>query len=50
MKLTGKHMRLSQGGIGVVNLANPAVYTVYSGMVQIHNEAWLAEPIPNPSP
>jgi hypothetical protein len=42
------HLRLRGGGIGVVNLANLAGYTVYPGVAQIPDDAWLAEPIPNP--
>ena len=42
------HMRLHGGGIGVLNLANLAAYTVYPGVAQIPADAWLAEPIPNP--
>jgi hypothetical protein len=36
------------GGIGVVNLANLAAYTVYPGVAQIPGDSWLAESIPNP--
>jgi len=43
------HMRLCGGGIGVLNLANLAAYTVYPGVAQIPADAWLAEPVPNPS-
>ena len=39
------HMRLRGGGIGVVNLANLAGYTVYPGVAQIPADSWLAEPI-----
>lgn len=42
------HMRLRGGGIGVVNLANLAGYTVYPGVAQIPSDSWLAEPVPNP--
>ena len=42
------HMRLRGGGIGVLNLANLAAYTVYPGVAQVPGDAWLAEPIPNP--
>ena len=38
------HMRLRGGGIGVLNLANLASYTVYPGVAQIPSDAWLAEP------
>ncbi len=44
------HMRLRGGGIGVLNLANLAAYTVYPGVAQIPADSWLAEPVPNPSP
>jgi hypothetical protein len=40
----GFHMRLSGGGVSVVNLANLAGYTVYPGVAQIPADAWLAEP------
>ena len=43
------HMRLRGGGIGVVNLANLAGYTVYPGVAQIPADSWLAEPVSNPS-
>src|SRR5438477_13047343 len=43
------HMRLRGGGSGVLNLANLAAYTVYPGVAQIPADAWLAEPVPNPS-
>jgi hypothetical protein len=43
------HMRLRGGGIGVLNLANLAGYTVYPGMAQIPGDAWLAEPVPSQS-
>ena len=42
---TGFHMRLRSGGIGVVNLANLAGYTVYPGVAEIPGDAWIAEPI-----
>ena len=41
------HMRLRSGGIGVLNLANLAAYTVYPGVAQIPADSWLAEPVPN---
>ena len=43
------HMRLRGGGIGVVNLANLVGYTVYPGVSQIPADAWMAEPVSNPS-
>ncbi len=43
---TGFHMRLRGGGVGVVNLAHLAAYTVYPGVAQIPADAWLAEPMP----
>ena len=39
------HMRLRGGGIGILNLANLAGYTVYPGVAQIPADAWLAEPV-----
>jgi len=39
------HMRLRGGGVGVLNLANLAGYTVYPGVAQIPADAWLAEPV-----
>lgn len=44
------HMRLRGGGVGVLNLANLAAYTVYPGVAQIPTDAWLAEPVPDASP
>ena len=43
------HMRLRGGGIGVLNLANLAAYSVYPGVAQIPADSWLAEPIPTKS-
>ena len=43
------HMRLRKGGIGVLNLANLAAYTVYPGVAQIPGDAWIVEPDPNPT-
>ena len=43
------HMRLRGGGIGVLNLANLAAYTVYPGVAQIPGDSWLAEPDPKPT-
>src|SRR5882724_7138917 len=42
------HMRLRGGGIGILNLANLAGYTVYPGVAQIPADSWLAEPEPKP--
>ena len=39
------HMRLRGGGIGIVNLANLAGYTVYPGVAQIPADSWIAEPL-----
>ena len=39
------HMRLRGGGIGVVNLAHLAGYTVYPGVAQVPADTWFAEPI-----
>ena len=47
---TSVHMRLRGGGIGVLNLANLAGYTVYPGVAQIPADSWLAEPDLNPKP
>jgi hypothetical protein len=41
------HMRLRGGGIGVLNLANLAAYTVYPGVAQIPADSWPAEPVSN---
>jgi len=38
------HMRLREGGIGVVNLANLVAYMVYPGVAQVPGDSWLAEP------
>src|SRR5438034_6981836 len=43
------HMRLRGGGIGVLNLANLAAYTVYPGVAQIPADACRAEPVPTKS-
>jgi hypothetical protein len=42
---TGFHMRLRGGGVGVVNLAQLAGYTVYPGVAQVPSDTWPAEPI-----
>lgn len=42
---SGLHMRLSGGGIGVVNLAHLAGYTVYPGVAQVPADSWFAEPL-----
>jgi len=39
------HMRLRGGGLGVLNLANLAAYSVYPGVAQIPADSWLAEPV-----
>ena len=44
---TGFHMRLQGGGVGVVNLAQLAGYTVYPGVAQVPSDAWPAEEIAN---
>jgi len=44
------HMRLRGGGVGILNLANLAGYTVYPGVAQIPADSWLAEPQLDPSP
>lgn len=38
------HMRLRGGGLGVLNLANLAAYTVYPGVAQIPADSWILEP------
>jgi hypothetical protein len=43
------HMRMSEGGIGVVNLAHLAGYTVYPGVAQVPYDTWLAEPMSHKS-
>jgi len=43
------HMRLRGGGLGVLNLANLAAYSVYPGVAQIPADSWLAEPVSNSS-
>ena len=39
------HMRLRGGGVGILNLANLAGYTVYPGVAQVPADSWLAEPV-----
>lgn len=41
----GLHMRLRGGGIGVVNLAHLAGYTVHPGVAQVPIDTWFAEPL-----
>lgn len=43
----GFHLRLRGGGIGVVNLAHLAGYTVYPGVAQVPPDTWLVEPLSN---
>jgi hypothetical protein len=43
----GFHMRMREGGIGVINLALLAGYTVYPGVAQVPADTWLAEPVLN---
>ena len=43
----GFHLRLRGGGVGVVNLAYLAGYTVYPGVPQVPIDTWLVEPLPN---
>jgi hypothetical protein len=47
---SGFHMRMREGGIGVVNLALLAGYTVYPGVAQVPNDTWLTEPVLNNAP
>jgi hypothetical protein len=42
-------MRLREGGVGFVNLAFLAGYTVYPGVAQIPADAWLVEPVSSSS-
>jgi hypothetical protein len=42
---TGFHMRLRGGGVGVVNLAHLAGYTVYPGVAQTPADSWPADPL-----
>ena len=44
---SGLHMRLCGGGIGVINLAHLAGYTVYPGVAQVPADSWIAEPLSN---
>ena len=41
----GFHLRLRGGGIGVVNLAHLAGYTVYPGVAEVPADTWFAEPL-----
>ncbi len=43
----GFHLRLRGGGIGVVNLAHLAGYTVYPGVAEVPLDTWLVEPLLN---
>jgi hypothetical protein len=43
----GFHVRLRGGGIGVINLAHLAGYTVYPGVAQIPADSWMMEPMAN---
>ena len=43
----GLHLRLRGGGIGVVNLAHLAGYTVYPGVAQVPVDTWFVEPLSN---
>ena len=38
------YLRLRDGGVALVNLANLAAYSVYPGVQQIPTDAWYAEP------
>ncbi len=46
----GFHLRLRGGGIGVVNLAHLAGYTVYPGVAQVPADTWFIEPLLNDTP
>ncbi len=39
------HMRLVDGGVGLLNLANLIGYTAYPGVPQIPADSWIAEPV-----
>lgn len=41
----GFHMRLREGGIGIVNLAHLAGYTTYPGVAQVPEDTWITEPL-----
>jgi hypothetical protein len=43
----GFHLRLRGGGLGVVNLAHLAGYTVYPGVAHVPSDTWIAEPLLN---
>jgi hypothetical protein len=43
----GFHLRLRGGGIGVVNLAHLAGYTVYPGVAQVPVDTWFVERLSN---
>jgi len=45
----GFHLRLRGGGIGVVNLAHLAGYTVYPGVAQVPLDTWRVESVFNES-
>jgi len=45
---SGFHMRLRGGGIGIINLAHLAGYTVYPGVPEVPADTWIAEPVSNP--
>jgi len=47
---SGFHLRLRGGGIGVVNLAHLAGYTVYPGVAQVPADTWFVEPLLNDRP
>ena len=44
---TAFHMRIRNGGVAVVNLANLIGYSVYPGVAQIPSDTWIAEPAPS---
>jgi hypothetical protein len=46
----GFHMRLREGGIGIVNLALLAGYTIYPGVAQVPADTWMTEPFQPPQP
>jgi hypothetical protein len=46
----GFHIRLPEGGMGIINLAHLAGYSVYPGVAQVPASTWLTEPVSNELP
>ncbi len=42
---TALHVRLTGGGVGVINLAHLAGFTAYPGVAQVPSDSWEAEPM-----